>query len=402
MAGTKNAAETLIDSILGDANPGDDGTQDEGGGGNTELFDPADDPELDTSPVSKDVRQQEQDDDTDEQPDDNDEPDAGDDAPADDDPLAKQAREARQRREPDEQEQDNRGKGPAQNEDLFHPNAQLKRDKAGNVYHNGKVIARAGREARNFFGWRKQAVADRQAATNLANRVNELALGARELFARYDQLQKQKTMFDTANMTPQEQTQALALMQAYKKNPIDGIKLMLTQAHMAGVDIKSITGGTGGLDPVALMQQFESKVTELLKPVLAETSERANQNSVRKEAEGFFDRNPRAKAVAKAVGGSHKLGQLLNEAKAKAPDLSLDELFERLDYALLRQFNGKLPNQDTGPVSRNGDRRTTRSQDRNMNRNFKRSVDSKNPNPSFDEIGQSVLRDIKLAEARGQ
>lgn len=397
MAGTKNAADTLLDSILGSSDPGDDGMQDDGGGndggqGNADLADPNDDPELDTGPVSKRPG-------ADDQHDDEDEDDLGD-GPVDEneDPLAKAAREAGQQDQQDRREQQP-DRGDQQNVDLFHPNAKLQRDKAGNIYHNGKIVARAGREARMLTGFRKVALADRQAAVNMAKRVTQVAEGARELFARYDQLQKQKTMFDTEGISPQEQAQVLAIAKAYKKSPLEGIKLMLTQAHLAGVDIKSITGGTGGLDPAALLAQFEGKVTELLKPVLHETSQRANQNSVREEAQGFFERNPRAKAVSKAVGGSHKLGQLLNEAKRRAPDLSLDELFQRLDYALLSQYGGKLPG-DTAPVSKN---RTSPAKDRNMNRNFKRSVgrSSNDPNASFDDIGRSVLRDIALAEARG-
>lgn len=394
-------AESLIDDILGNANPGDTGTDDDDGGdgnlGNEELHaQPPDDEDDDTGPVSKDDTQD------DENYDDTEEDERTGDKPVDDDPIAKAARDARRGQDDRQPPVDGRGKPASQNADIFSPKAEFQRDKAGNIYHNGKIVARAGREARNFLGWRKLAVSDRQAANKMGKQLVQVAEGARELLARYNALQSTKTMFDNANVTPQEQAQVLAVAQAYKKNPIDGIKMLLTQAHMSGVDIKSITGaGSGALDPAVLMKQFEDKVAGMLKPVLEETSQRANQNKDRSEAEGFFDRHSEAAAVAKAVGGSHQLGTMLKEAKRRAPDLSLDELFQRLHYTLLR--NGvKL---DTGPVTeRQGvPPNKQRQQQRRMDRNFKRSVsDKRDPTEmSYDDIGKSVLRDIALAESRG-
>lgn len=399
----QNAAENLIDDILGTANPGDDGTADDDGDGNLgneELHgQPGLEDDDDTGPVSKsDEKDDDDDDDNGADPDN-----LRDDPPSDDDPIAKAARDAQQGRDGRQQQDDRRGHPPSQNVDLFHPKAQIQRDKAGNLYHNGKIVARAGREARNFLGWRKQAVSERTAAAKMGQKLIQVAEGARELLARYNALNTTKTMFDNAGVTPQEQAQVLAVAQAYKKNPIDGIKMLLTQAHMSGVDIKSITGAnSAALDPTVLMKQFEDKIAGMLKPVLDDTSQRANQNAARTEASGFFERNPDAADVSKIVGGSHKLGLILKEAKRKAPDLSLDELFQRLHYELLRQGGGRLPN--TGPVmDRDTPPNKQRQQQRRMDRNFKRSVsDKRDPaNMSYDDIGKTVLRDIALAESRG-
>lgn len=381
--GLSSEATGLIDSILGPANPGDSGNDDEGGG-NDDGFENED---PDTGAVINEGDQDEGNQDEDE--DDQDEEDAGDDdSSGNDDDLGRSART----KQPKQAAQKPQGKSV----DPFDVRAQLQKDKAGNLYIAGQLIAKAGREARIYMGFRKAAQSDRKAAQQLAQHVTKIATGARELFTRYDELQKHKTAFETAGITPTEQSQILQVAAAYKKNPLDGIKLLLTQAHLAGVDIKSITGAQGALDPKVLMDQMTERMAGLLKPVTDETSLRANQNSIKNEAAGFFERNPRAKAVAKAVGGSHRLGLLLKEAKERAPDLPLDELFQRLDYMLLSKFGGKLPT-DTGPVTRK--QQPNGRQKRRMNQNFKRSLDG---SQSYDDIAASVLRDAQLAESRGQ
>lgn len=383
-----NEENDLIGSILGNADPGDTGRNDEGG----------DDTELDTGPVADDEDEDNQlnDQQDDQQQDDNDEEDAGDDAGTDLDPLAKAAAKKRGRPRKEDQQQDQQP-APRNNSDPFDPSVELRKDKAGNIYAGKDLVARAGREANMFMGFRNAANRDRQAAEQMAQRVKTVVEGTRELYARYETLQSQKTALDKLDLAPEDQAMLIQVASAYKRNPVEGLKLLLTRAHMAGVDIKQLGAG-GAIDPKVLMSDMRAYITEALKPVTAQSQQAAAREKLAEEARGFFHRNPRAKDVAKVVGGSHKLGQLLNEARSKAPDLSLDELFERLDYALLRQFGGKLP---TAPVAD----RTQRPQpsgrrqvEKRMENNFRRSVRGKqNKVETFDDIAQSVLRDAQAA-----
>jgi len=381
-------ADDLLSSILGNADPGDNGKADEGGF-DTGPVEDNDDQDADLENLDADHQ------------DDNDEEDAGDDAGADDqesDPLTpkKRGRPKKDQQQDDDQGDDGDENAPESN-DPFAPNAKLTTDKTGNVFVNGKLVAKGGREARMFMGFRKSAVRDRDAATRAVAHTAKIAEGARELYTRYETLKSQKTLFEGAGLSSEEQAQLLPIAIAYKKNPVEGIKMLLTRAHMAGVDIKSL-GGAGALDPKVLMDDMKAFVAEQLKPVHSQTTESANQEKLRKEATGFFQRNPDAKDVARMVGGSHKLGNILNEAKKRAPDLTLDELFGQLHYALLRQFKGQLP---TGPVAKKPAPKNARKPERKMERNFRSSV-SKNPqNPSFEDIAQSVLRDAAAAESRG-
>lgn len=386
-----NISDDLITSILGDADPGDTGKQDEGGQDD-------ENDELDTGAVDDgDTEDQDEDQDQD-QDEDTGGQDDDDGAPEDEDALAAAARtlrNARGKRGKDTQDGDD--DTPS---DIFNPDTQVTTDKNGNVFVGKKLVAKAGREARLFMGWRKSAVAAHQETVRQAKNAARVADGVRELNARYEQLKTQKSLFDSAGITAEEQALLLPIAQAYKRNPVEGIKMLLTRAHMAGVDIKQLGVG-GALDPKVLMEDLKSYVGEQLKPLRDQTTKSENQDKLRTEARELVQSNPRFKVVAKALGGSHKVGELLRDAKTKAPDLSLADLFERLDYALLREFGGKLP---TGPVEEkrnkpNGKNQKDDRATRRMARNFSSTVSKSNP--SFEEIAASVLRDAQAAESRG-
>ena len=370
MAGEPKEVENLLDSIIGDSDP----TLKQ------QSNQPEDDDLEDDEPTTEPVEDSR--DDSDDNPDDTDEEDTD-----------NEGRDETYEQSPRRQESQARDNPRSKAVDPFDLKKKPTTDRQGNVFIDGKLVAKAGREARMYASFRRQALADRQDAAKLAQHVNQIAYGAKELLARYDQLQKQKTLLDQVGLDPKEQLQLVQIAQAYKKSPIEGIKMLLTQAHLAGVDIKSL-GVSGAFDPKALVETMKGEMTELLKPVLQETSQRVHQNSARNEAVGFFQRNPRAREVARIVGGSDKLGLMLKEAKRRAPNLSLDELFERLDYALLSNGMGQPA---TGPVE--GPRPNRRAAKR-MEKNFARSV--RPASDSFEDIAKSVLRDVARVEARGQ
>lgn len=382
----------LISQILGDADPGDSGAQDEGGADDTDLHNQDDDQaghedDPDTGAV-----------------DDGD--DDSNDAPADEDELAKNAREARegkQSKQPKQQPNERvRRQDEASDVDAFDLKSKVVRAPNGDLYINKKLVARSGREARLFLNWRKVSQKDRADTIKMAQHITKIAHGAKELFARYDQLQKTKNLFEQAGLSATEQTDMLQLALAYKKDPVAGLKLMLTKAHMAGIDLKAITGTNGGIDAKAMMDEMKSMIASQLKPVVAATSERANQDGFGQSAVGFMSRVPRARLVAQVVGGGRRLGELLLEAHQRAPDLSIDELFQRLDYALLSNpaTARKLATAPVDDVEDAPRRRNGRGPGKETRQNFNKAM-RRGGVESFDDIARGVLDDIAAAESRG-
>lgn len=397
----KSQAETLFDSIIGeDLLKEIDGS----GGDNDQTPEPEDTDDgedADTGPVTEDAQDDEQD--ASEQ---DGEADADEGNEADEQDDDEEDEQLSDRPEPKKSRKSDDDQAAARNNNskqrLFDPRARFQTDKAGNVYSNGKLIAKAGREARLFHTFHAQAREEQAVAARMAGRAVDIANGARELLARFDQLSKQKSALDVVGLSAEEQMQLLPIIKRYKENPIEGLKMMLTQAHLSGVDIKSL-GAAGALDPKLMMDQMTKQVRELLSPMLQETSVRQQQDARRAEAVGFFKRNPRAREVAKVVGGSARLGQILKAAMDQAPDLSIDELFQKLDYALLQQFGGRLP--ATGPVTKppKGKPPVAGKSARRQEKTFERSAPrtQQNRNQSIDDIGRSILAEIAAAENRG-
>lgn len=382
----KSEADSLIDGILGQANPGESGTDDLGGAETENNDDDDDGSNQDVDEPDEHANQDDDDDGDDDDQDDDDDSDDGDEANGDD-PLA---REARDDRRPQREDKNAR-------HDAFDPMAKLQTDKKGAIYLNGKLVANAGKEARIYMEWRKVARADREHAIKVSAQLGKLAQSAQGLLKEHQALKEQKTLFDRANLTAEEQNQMLELALAFKKDPLQGVKLFLTRAHLSGVDITKLGAG-GGIDAKVLMEDLKGSMTELLKPVLTQTSERAKQEEVRSQAEGFFDRNPAAADVSRVVGGAHRLANILKQSMAAAPDLTMDELFERLHYQLLK--DGKMT---TAPVAQRRSK-VPRAAKRNLENNFRRTVSRDKPGtiPSWDDISRGVLADIAAAEHRGQ
>ena len=298
------------------------------------------------------------------------------------------AERANNREQPRQQQQQRQPQG----ESPYDPRAKVQTDNRGNVYVAGRKVASAGESAKVYMQWRKVAKELLAGGINANKQLVNVANAAKELLGRYETLQQTRGMFDKAGLTVQDQNQMLELALAYKKNPIDGIKLMLTRAHLQGVDIKSLGVG-GGIDPKALMDEMRGFMEAQLKPLHTQTTQNARREALRQEAEGFFERNAAAQDVANLVGGSHKLAQILKGAKQQAPDLSLDELFQKLHYQLLVKYKGQLP---TGPV---GQRRPTRTEQRRVHRKMDKNMTR--ALSSIDDIGASVLRDARAVTPRG-
>lgn len=373
----------ITDDTLANEPPDDDddtGPVDTDEEGNQDLEQPEDEEEGDEPPEEDDDNAEEGDEEGDEPP---------------GDQLERAARDAARRAQP--KPKGGQRAEPVATTNVFDPKAKVQTDKAGNLYINGKKIANAGREARLYMGFRKFAQGEQAVAQKMAVHVSNLAAAAKEMMARYEELSRNKNIFEKSGMTPAEQTEMLQLGVAYKKNPVEAIKLMLTRAQLAGVDLKSVVGANGSIDAKALVEEMSGRMTELLKPVITQTSQVERTNKLAEQAKGFFERNPAAKQVSQLVGGSHKLGLILKEAMRVAPDISMDEHFQRLHYAILVKTGGKMP--PTGPVG--GRRPKGRQVERRLSRNFQRSVRQPGSIESVDEIASSVLADANALTARG-
>lgn len=282
--------------------------------------------------------------------------------------------------------------------DPFNPDVRLEEDAGKNLLGpDGSIIARAGRERKNFEAWRNAAQKDRREGIKLATRLSDLAQQSKQLYDRYKLLENQKTMFDQAGLAFEDQKLMLDVAVAYKKNPIDGIKLMLTKAHMAGVDITALGAG-GGLDPSVIVNELKQHIDQRFAPIDAATTESEDRKKIESEARTFFVDNPEALEFA-AQMGNDEFAAVMKDMREKFPNETLSSLWSKLHYALLKRgYTGGNTGEEHEPEERGNNRPRRRvttpvmPKGRNHRRANQRQFDG---SESIEAIGASVLADLE-------
>lgn len=274
-------------------------------------------------------------------------------------------------------------------DDIWDPANKLRADRAGNLLNaQGQIVVRAGRERKFFEEAKKRVATERHDNVRLASNMTKIAAAAKELHTRFTSLQEQKGMFDKAGLNNDEQLQMLQIAVEFKKNPVDGIKKMLTMAHLQGVDLKTL-GVAGGIDAKTIAEEIKRSVTDQLKPLTerqtAENADREALEETKRIVQEFFEDNPDA-LEARNEMGVEKFNNMIFGAKEKFPKMSLNEIWLRIQLAAKN-----APAQRQQQEDRRGDRRATGDvAERRPNRRPRNTGTE-----SFDDIGRSVLRDLQ-------
>lgn len=201
----------------------------------------------------------------------------------------------------------------------------LKEDAEGNLVNDaGEVIALAGKSRTYYEGLKNEARKQRKAATDLAVSNMQLAQQFKQLYDEYKGISESATspiqsIVKDTGFTESEASEAIKLMQHYKKDPIEAIKNLLTQAKMSGIDISKI-GANISVDPAVIRNTVQSLLDERLKPLTDNVQEQTAQQAANREAQTFLETYPEARQFAPAIA----------EAKRQFPQMSLPEIWLRL------------------------------------------------------------------------
>lgn len=372
MAGPNDVKDDLLNSILADEG-GDDTNNDHG---SDELENDLANDDLPGDDLGGD---------------DNDEPDAGDDSGSDDQPEQRGRRQNKKPTTPVERQKPGQQPGGKPQEvDEFDPNVRLQEDGKGNLISpTGRIIARAGRERQLFEKWRGRVQGVERNAQRMAINTRRLADASRDLYKKYQDLEKQKGMFDQAGLSFDDQKMMLDIAVEFNRNPIDGVKKFLTMAHMRGIDISKLGVG-GGVDTRFVVDSLKKDLTEHFD---RQTSKREDpQAAIQREAEDFMANTPAAWELADEMGHS-QFSQMMDGAKRQFPDKSFAELFQSLERQWLRSKLNNNQQQNPNTRQRQQKRPTPPSAPANRRRSGSRNNNS--GMESFDQIGLDVLKDIQ-------
>ncbi|HEY6019731.1 MAG TPA: hypothetical protein VIY48_07465 [Candidatus Paceibacterota bacterium] len=225
---------------------------------------------------------------------------------------------------------------------------EFKADKKGNIIgKDGKIVAFAGREARLFTEHHKLRGQLGQITQQANTRINDFQqrlnqavdIGMR-LSERVKALVEQGTVASKAGLSEPEHQQAIQLAVQAKTDPVGALKVLLTRAHAAGIDLTSLGLQPGGFDTKSLMDMVRQEIANGVKPVQQRMQQETDrerqvreqqesQERVNTELRTFLGQNPEARNWLPAFKEIY--------ARPELQHMSLGEVWSRLQLNLLRR-----------------------------------------------------------------
>ena len=151
---------------------------------------------------------------------------------------------------------------------------------------DGTVI-KGGSERRLYE--KAQALAEER--DTLRSRLQQTGQQMQELTARLQKAEGMATLGDQLQLARDEQEYALKMMQAYKRNPVETLKLLLADAQAAGYKLEGLGDGV----PVAALERM---VAQKLAPITQRFEQESQQQRETQEKvntiRAFFSRFPDA------------------------------------------------------------------------------------------------------------
>ncbi len=169
------------------------------------------------------------------------------------------------------------------------------------VDKDGNLVATGGKE-RRFY---ETAQRERVRADGLTKEVTDLK-------SQIEAVNKAGTVGTQYGLTPEETTTGAQLIAAYKKNPVETIQYMLTQAQAQGHNVDAIN--SGGIDMAAVKQLLDTS----LKPLLDARNEEADTQATNAKALEIYN-DFTAKFPDAAIHES-SLARLLKQEPSLSPE----------------------------------------------------------------------------------
>lgn len=159
-------------------------------------------------------------------------------------------------------------------------------DAKGNIISaSGEVLARAGTERRLYQSMHKaqdQAVLSRQENVSLRDKIVQAVNLGRELHTKLKFVQEQGNAGAALGLAPQEVTNALQLASDLKTNPQEGLKKLLTQLTINGIDISGL-GLESSVDTKALGGLIRTELESATRPIREQQARQEQAAQIRNQ-----------------------------------------------------------------------------------------------------------------------
>jgi hypothetical protein len=246
------------------------------------------------------------------------------------------------------------------------------------VGRDGQVLAAGGRERRFYETAQREKLRADQATTQVTTLTTQL-----------DAVNKAGNVGTQYNLSPEEVSTGAQLIAAYKDNPVETIKYMLTQAQSSGHNVDTIV--SGGTD----MSAVKSMLDNALAPLLGDRQAEKDTQEVNTRALEIY--NTFSAQYPDAVPHENSLARLLKADPNLSPEAAY---FKLQNHYLQKGWDWtKSVEQLQQEAIANGSTENTRTQPPDGGINSNNVVDADrvaDVNTSTDDIIREAIREAGI------
>jgi hypothetical protein len=238
----------------------------------------------------------------------------------------------------------------------FPARSEVKPDGRGNLIGaDGKIIARAGKEARLYQDLHKtrgQAQTLQGQLGEVTNRLRKAVEIGQNLHRELEQSRAASNAIKQFGLDQSEHLTALRLFKELRDNPKEALKNILTRAVTNGINVTEL-GLQGGVDPKSLVDMIKQEISKEMSPLKERTEtdrrtqeqqrqERERLGTLQREVDTFFNENQEAREYL----------PVFTETLKQFPGMTLGEIWARI------QLHFALNPADTRRTPSNSPRRS--------------------------------------------
>lgn len=283
--------------------------------------------------------------------------------------------------------------------------AEVKADARGNLVDaNGRVVARAGKEARLYqdaSNAKRQLAPLQTQVRETTERLNKVIGVARQYQGMVTELQASQKAVKDLGLAPDEQLRAMTMFIQLRDSPVEALKQLLTRAAANGIKADQLGMQNGGIDQKAMLDVIRQEVEKVTGPITqrnqqdrlnteAATRQAQIETEARTEVETFFSQNPDAAEYA----------QVISEV-LKHPDYAgkaISDVWAHIQLRMLQnpelRRNRSQGRDNQNARGRNGSRSLPSGRGTPMG--DPRGDDMANPTDSYDSILKGVMKEVGI------
>lgn len=259
-------------------------------------------------------------------------------------------------------------------------------DEQGNVIDpkSRRVLYEAGSDANTMF---RQLRNTQFQAAQAQRKLEEATRLGRQFEMQANAFQEANTVARDAKLSPTDQAAAMKIFAAYRTNPVQTLRALLTEAQASGTDLSEILDNVSSIQTDAIQRLIDSKLAPLTEERTARAQQDRHVADARAQLDTFLEEYPEAEQNLDA------LVKVIENGKAQGRTLSLPEAWSALlTWATRNNYDIRRPL--TEQVQR--PRQQQRREPMPRGRNGQQYVSRDEARPRIDRSTRDIVKEAMM------